>query len=198
MAVRFLLIRHGQTDWNLNKRYCGFIDVELNEEGRKQAARLGKRLRDEKVQTIYASDRKRAVETAQIVFGGAAIEIHAGLREINFGCFEGLSHAEIMERYHDVYTQWLHDPFNTVIPGGESLQDFRLRVVNAFYGIAGAYNDTTVAVVAHGGVLSMLINDVSKTNDFWGMIPGSASLTVIEFNGSQPRIQLLNDTSHLA
>lgn len=197
MAVRVFLIRHGQTDANLKKRYCGFLDAELNDEGRRQAALLGKRLAGERIQKVYASDRKRAIETAQIVFGDIEIQKKKDLREINFGCFEGLSHAEILERYADVYNQWLRDPCAAQIPGGERLGDFAQRVTDAFTDVVGENRDRNIAVVAHGGALSILINGFLKTHDFWGNIPESASLSIIEYNGGVVSITLLNDTSHL-
>jgi len=197
MATKLILIRHGQTEWNLKKRYCGFIDIPLNEQGRKQAKLLSARLKRELVDKVYCSDRKRAMQTARIVFKGVKIEEDPALREIHFGIIEGLTHDEALKRYPEVYSRWLKNPYSVTIPGGESMQGFKKRIVKALKKIIAGYKDKTVAVVCHGGAISVFITHILKTKDFWKHISGSASLSVIEYKKNNPMIQLLNDTSHL-
>ncbi len=197
MATKLLLIRHGETDWNLKKRYCGHNDISLNATGKDQARRLRQRLEKEKIHKVYSSDRKRAVETARIVFGALEIETIPQLREIHFGSFEGLTHNQIIKRHRRVYEKWLKDPFNNHIPGGEPLPDFRERIASAFNQIISHNRNKIVAVVCHGGSISILISHILKTNTFWEFMPHSTGLTVIEYANAKPMIRLLNDTSHL-
>lgn len=197
MPAQLFLIRHGQTDGNLYKRYCGCIDIGLNDQGRRQAQALAGRLKDEAIDAVYSSDRKRAVETAGIVFGGRPVGINSDLREIHFGFAEGLSHEEVLKYYREPYTQWLQDPFNARIPGGESVPDFTRRVTRALDGIAADNPGKKVAVVSHGGVLSIFLNGLCGTRDFWGKIPGSTGLTIVEYDRGEARVLLLNDTAHL-
>ncbi len=131
MPTKLILIRHGSTDWNLEKRYSGFIDIGLSDKGKKQARRLYKRLKQEKVRKVYASDRKRAIQTAKIIFNGLKIEKIPDLREMHFGCFEGLTHKEIMKKHSKIYKKWLNNPFCVAIPGGEDWNDFRKRIMNS-------------------------------------------------------------------
>ncbi len=198
MTTRILLIRHGSTDWNVSQRYCGFVDVALNKKGRTQAGRLHKRLKDETVHKVYSSDRKRAIETAGIIFKGCDIEKVPDLREMHFGIFEGLTYKQIMKKFPDTYRKWIDNPFETVIPSGESLDILKKRVTRALKKIIMRHPNQTVAVVCHGGVISAFINYILKSKEFWKRIPQSASLTILELKNRKIKIRLLDDVSHLS
>lgn len=198
MPTKLILIRHGETDLNLNKRYCGSMDIELNLEGKKQARKLCKRLKNEKIHKVYSSDSKRAMQTARIVFEGREIERDSDLRELSFGCFEGLTYEQILKRHPKIYKKWLNNPFSVVIPEGEDLRDFRKRIVGALKKIISSNPDKTIAVVSHGGAISIYITDILKsTKNFWKLIPRSASINIVEHKNNKGKIRLLNDTSHL-
>ncbi len=199
MATKLYIIRHGSTEGNAKKRYCGFLDLALNNKGKTQARRLQRRLKNEIVHEVYSSDMKRAIETAGIVFRGYDIKKVADLREMHFGIFEGLTYQEIMREFPKTYEKWIADPFNTIIPGGESLNILKKRVVRAFRKIILRHPYQTVAVVCHGGAISAFINHILKSKDFWKYIPHSASLTVLESSSNKKiKISLLNDTAHLS
>jgi len=197
MATKLILIRHGQTEWNLKKRYSGFLDVGLNKTGKLQAKRLRSVFKKEKIDKIYASDRKRAIQTARIIFKKAPIEKVAGLREVHFGVFEGLTYKEIMVRHPVIYKQWLKDPFSVRIPKGEHLNDFKKRIVTALQRIVKLNKDKTVAVFTHGGAVSIYMGHLLKSSKFWEQVPQSASVTILEFKGKNPKIKLFNGVSHL-
>lgn len=196
--TRLLLIRHGQTDWNLKKRYSGNLNVDLNQEGRKQAEKLHKRLKEEKIYKIYASDRKRAIQTAAIIFKGREAKKVAGLREVHFGIFEGLTYKELMKRHPVVYKQWLKDPYSIKIPKAETLKEFKSRIVRAIKKIVALNKNKTVAVVCHGGAISIFINHVLKSKDFWKQIPHSASISIVEYKAQKAKIKLFDDITHLS
>lgn len=198
MATKLFLIRHGSTDWNVKQRYCGFVDIALNNKGKTQARRLHRRLRNQAVHKVYSSDRKRAIQTAGIVFQGYDIEKVADLREMHFGIFEGLTYKQIMKKFPDTYKEWIGNPFETAIPSGESLAILKKRVVKAFKKIILRHPNQTVAVVCHGGAISAFINHILKSKDFWKHIPQSASLTLLELKNNRFKINLLNDISHLS
>ena len=197
MVTKILLIRHGQTDGNARKQYCGLLDLGLNQDGRLQVEKLGRRLRKDSVQKIYSSDRKRAIESARIIFKGRRVNKISGLREINFGIFEGKSHQEIRERHADIYDRWMSDPYNNLVPEGEGLMDFQDRVTRALDKIVRANLGKTTAVVCHGGTISIILSRISGSRDFWELIPGSASLNIIEYVNNKAKITLFNDISHL-
>lgn len=197
MTTRVLLIRHGETEWNRLKRYCGFIDVALNATGKQQARKLGKRLDKEPVHKVYASDRLRALETARLVFKGRRIKRLSGLREMHFGIFEGLTHKEILKKYPELYGKWLKDPYSIGIPKGESLTGFRKRIIRAVKEIVRAHQGETVALVCHGGAISALLAHLKRSKEFWGLVPKSASLSIVEFRSGKPVLVMANDTEHL-
>lgn len=197
MTTKLLLIRHGETVWNRNKRYSGYIDIDLSRKGRAQAKKLQQRLKGEQVDKIYSSDRKRAIQTAKIIFKNFPIEKIGDLREVHFGIFEGLTYDEILKRHPVAYRNWLKDPFKTAIPKGENLKDFKKRIIKAVKKIISLNKGKTVAVVCHGGSISILMNHLLKSKKFWHKIPKSASLSIVEYKNGKTRIKLFNDTSHL-
>ena len=197
MKVRLILIRHGLTKWNLEKRYAGFTDLPLSSRGLSQARRLKRRFKGKLVDKIYVSDRKRAIQTARIIFSRRRVKRVAGLREINFGILEGLTYQEILNKHPLIYSRWLKNPFTVAIPRGERLADFKKRVVNAFNSIISLHPQLTVAVVCHGGVISIFLNHLMNSKDFWKNIPKAGSVTVIEYNRQRARVVLFNDLSHI-
>lgn len=197
MKTLLILIRHGLTLWNAQKKYCGSTDIGISLKGKKQARRIKIGLKAEKVDTIYSSDRKRALQTARIIFGKAAIHKKTALREMNFGVFEGLTYHRIMQLYPEVYKKWLRNPFQAHIPNGEHLKEARKRVSKAIKSIVLANPGRTAAVVCHGGVIGVLMTCILKSNNFWRYIPDSASLTFIDFYGRKAKIRAFNSTAHL-
>jgi len=198
MPTKIILIRHGETLWNLRKRYCGFIDASLNNKGKSQAAYLRSKLKGEKVHKVYSSDRKRAIQTAKIIFKDLEIEKIPDLREMHFGVFEGLTHREITKKYPGIYKKWLDEPFSVLIPAAEDLNSFKRRVVSVFKKIILLNHNKTIAVVCHGGTIGMFICNILKTKDFWKYMPSSGSLSIVEYKDGKSKIRLLNDVSHLS
>lgn len=190
MHTRLILIRHGETAWNLEKKYLGFTDIGLNSRGIKQARKLKGRLNKEKISQVYSSDRKRAIETAKIIFKELEIEKMPDLREMHFGCFEGLTYREIMQKYPKAYKKWLTHPFAAAIPQGESLGNFKKRIVNAFKKIVSSCPQKTAAVVCHGGVIAIFLTHILKTKDFFKLIPACASLSILEYKNGKPKLRL--------
>lgn len=197
MPTRLILIRHGTTGWNLKKRYLSFTDIGLNHKGKDEAKRLSERLKREEIHKVYTSDRKRSIQTAEIIFKRVEVEKTPDLREMHFGCFEGLTYKDIMKRHPVIYKKWLKDPFSVTIPEGEGLGNFKKRVLKAFKSIISLNKEKTVAVVCHGGPISIFLNHVLKSKNFWKHIPASASLSIVEFKNGRAKIKLINDTAHL-
>lgn len=180
MVTQLVLIRHGMTEWNKKKRYCGCKNVSLNSQGRAQVERLRESLKGFKIDRVYSSDAKRALQTGRIIFNGARIIKRAALREIDFGVFEGLTHEEIMKSHADVYKKWLKNPFKNNIPGAEPLSVFKKRVQGAIRKIACLNHGRTVAVVCHGGVIGVFVSSLLKSRNFWRHVPPPASITIVE------------------
>lgn len=199
MPTRLILIRHGQTEWSCQKRYCSYTDVDLNEEGISQARRLSKRLSNEKIYRVYSSDMKRAFQFAMIALKDIPIERLPDLQEMNFGIFEGLTYQEIMNKYPDVYKKWLNNPLGIIIPEGESLNSLATRTRKALAKILSINNNETVAVFTHAGPIKVILCDILKLDlgKIWQIEQDLAGLNVIEFDKGNNKVYLLNDTLYL-
>ena len=163
--TRVFAIRHGETDWNVAARIQGQLDIGLNATGQRQARRLGLALADERLDAIYSSDLQRAWQTAQAVAmaagGACAVQAESGLRERGFGVFEGLSFAEIAQRWPDQSERWKRRDPAFGAAGGEVLHDFYQRCMTTLARLAQAHPGQTIAIVAHGGVLDCLYRAAS-------------------------------------
>lgn len=146
-----LLVRHGETDWNLERRVQGHTDRPLNETGRAQAAALVEELTDEQIDAVYSSDLARALDTAQGVAAVHGLEVQPlpGLREKNFGTWEGLTDTEIRERF----PQALVGPWGDA----ETSEELAERVLAALRAIAADHPGGRVLVVTHGGALRAVL-----------------------------------------
>ncbi len=151
-------LRHGQTAFNATQRIQGHLDVDLDDTGRWQAARLGAALAEAGLTAVHSSDLARARDTAGAVAAaaGLAVQTHEALRERHFGALEGLSYAEIEARFPDDARRWRQREPDFGPGGGESLETFSARVLAAFTRLAEAHRGQTIAIVAHGGVLDCL------------------------------------------
>jgi alpha-ribazole phosphatase len=154
-----LLVRHGETDWNRDGRWQGQTDTELNERGRGQARALAAELDGEPIAAAYASDLARAQQTAELIATprGLGVRTDPRLRELHFGGWEGLTTAEIEERYPDQVARWRADDGSHAFAGGETYVQMGERVVQALSEIAAAHPSETVLVVLHGGPMRGLL-----------------------------------------
>lgn len=156
--TRVIAVRHGETAWNVDTRIQGQLDIELNDTGLWQAARVGKALQEESIAAIYASDLARAWQTAQAIAGPHEIEVAAdpGLRERGFGLFEGRTFADIDATLPIQARLWRTRDPEFAPEGGESLLTFRDRVTQTASRLAARHPGQLVVMVAHGGVMDVL------------------------------------------
>lgn len=150
--TQFCLVRHGQTNWNIEGRYQGQSDVPLNENGRAQAKSLAKELKGQTFAAIYSSDLTRARETAEYIANGLGlpVQIEPRLREINQGEWEGVLVEDIKARYAEIWSQRTVDPASVRPPGGETVGEVAERVYVALDDIARLFPTGRVLIVSHG------------------------------------------------
>lgn len=196
MATTLYLIRHGVTEWNKKKKYCGRINVPLSNQGKRQAAKLAKRLTSVEFDKIYSSNKKRAIQTAGIVFKNKGITLVKELQEVNFGVMEGLTYRQILKKYPEDYKKWIKNPYRCCMPQAESLNVFRKRVKKAIAQIIKINRGKTIAVVCHGGAISVFITAILKNKKFWGYIPEPTSITIVEYENNKPHVELFNSIEH--
>ena len=162
--TRIIAIRHGETAWNVDTRIQGQLDIALNAKGRWQAEQLAAALQTESIHAVYASDLARAWETAQYLgqAHGLSVVKETGLRERDFGEFEGKTFAEIEQLLPEQSMRWRkRDPeFSPV--GGESLTALRLRVLAAAERLAAQHPGEQIALVGHGGVMDVLYRAATR------------------------------------
>ena len=163
-ATRILAIRHGQTAWNATGVVQGHTDIGLDALGLWQAERLASALADEEIHAIYSSDLARARHTAAPLAArhGLAPRLDAGLRERGFGEFEGLTFAQVEQRWPEQAAAWRRRDANCGAPGGELLRDFAERAAAAATRLAGAHPGQCIALVTHGGVLDVLYRQATR------------------------------------
>ena len=102
-----------------------------------------------------------------------------------------------MKKYPKIYKKWLNDPLSVIVPDGETLWDFKKRVVKTLKEIISLNRNKTIAVVCHAGSIKIFTSSILKTRDFWKEMPDSASFNIIGYKNGKAKIRLLNDTSHL-
>ena len=158
----FILIRHGETDWNRELRFQGQLDVPLNAMGLEQARRVGERLTHEFADHLIVSDLLRTQQTAapisqrRPVHAALAPQLNAGLREQGFGKLEGMSVPEIQASLPEVWARWIEFDADYTVEGGETARQFHARVMQAMSTLAQTHPDKRLVVVTHGGVLDMI------------------------------------------
>ncbi|MFC4278448.1 histidine phosphatase family protein [Achromobacter aloeverae] len=161
MTTEIWLIRHGETPWNRARRLQGWKDIPLNEEGASQAAKLARRLtRDAQTgpfEAIYSSDLQRAHDTAQAAADLLQLRVRPepGLRERCYGVLEGLAMDELEQHQPEAAAAWRSREPDRQLEGGESLRQFRDRVVTTMEDVVARHPDARVLLFAHGGVLDI-------------------------------------------
>ena len=171
--VEIVLIRHGKTEGNKEKRYIGRTDQPLSEEG---IAGIKENLgRYPSVEKVYASPMKRTRQTAELIYPGQAPELVDGLREMDMGVFEGKNHAELKNR--PSYILWVATRGKISIPGGESMKDFGKRTMDAFTQVLGDMQAEGIKrseVVAHGGTIMSIVSQLADDYYYKYMVNNGA------------------------
>ena len=176
--MRLLLVRHGQTIWNADRRAQGHADIALNETGKQQAILVGRALSSRSIGKVVSSDLIRASETAKVIAQAtnSQLEFSKSLREQNFGDWEGLDYREIGFKFRSAKVE------NHLVrpPGGESKQDVWDRLTPIVEQVKSSMFDTVI--VSHGGVTALLMTRLlGGTSDMAASFKfGNASITELE------------------
>jgi len=193
------LVRHGETEWNRQYRIQGgSSDTRLNDGGKLQAEELALRFGDSKIQAIYSSPLKRALETAQAIARCHNLEIvtEPALREIEAGGLEGVTTAELGKRYSEYLTE---DGVDKKIPGGESLAELQQRCWGFISRLPEKHKDGDIAVVSHYFVIMSTVCAALNLPlcNITRLRLSTGSISIINFNGKDARLELFNGTGSL-
>jgi broad specificity phosphatase PhoE len=195
-----ILARHGETAWNVEKIFRGRADVDLDEVGIKQAELLGKYLSDWKLEAIYSSPLKRALDTANIIARYQKVSAHIaeGLIDFDFGEWQSLSEQEVKRLYPAVLDEWHNNPHKAKMPGGESLEDVTGRAVEVVYDVLSRHQGN-VLLVSHRVVIKVLICYLLGLDNshFWNINQDVCGITIFNYADGRFVLTRHNDTSHL-
>jgi phosphoserine phosphatase len=199
--TKIILVRHGRTLWNREEIFRGTEDVPLDDYGRREAASVREVLRSTGIHAAYSSPLSRARETAEIILQPHGIQVrsHAGLADLHFGDWQGLSHQEVKARYPGLYTQWKRAPHSVVFPNGQSLDSVRDRALQVTREAVEKHKGQAVLLVAHRVVNKVLICALLGLDNshFWQIAQDPAAVNVLEHSEGTWVCRLLNDTCHL-
>jgi alpha-ribazole phosphatase len=195
-ATRLLLVRHVETDSALRGHCYGRLDVPLSAEGRRQAGALAAALADVPLTAVYSSPLARARDTAAPIAAGRGLEpaVDEALAEMDFGELEGLSYDEIRAARPDVFRAWMETPTSVRFPRGESFADLRERVLAAVGGLRERHHGEAVAVVAHGGVVRVVLADALGLADgaVFRLDQAYGGVSVVDWLPGAPVVRVVN------
>jgi len=195
------LVRHGQTAWNKEEIFRGRTDVPLNEIGMREAELAGEYLKDKEIHVIYSSPLSRAWQTAQKIAQFHSLEVQPleGIIDMSFGNWEGQSHRDIQKNDKETYRQWVETPHLVRLPGGESLDDVRMRAMAALDEVIQKHPGKSLVLVTHRVVNKVLICGILGLDNshFWQIAQDTTAINLIQHRNGKYILSLMNETCHL-
>lgn len=203
MSLTLYLLRHGQTQCSRDNAFCGSVDAELTTDGIEMAQAFAVAYQSLDWQNIYASPMQRTIATAKPIAEklGIELELREGLKEINYGKWEGKTVATVSSEYHDDYIRWTADPAWYPPTGGELAVAIASRAILVIEEIKQRYSDGNILIVSHKATIriilcSLLGIDVGRFRFRLGCPVGSVSK--VEFGAHGPLLHSLSDRTHLS
>jgi alpha-ribazole phosphatase len=199
--TKVILVRHGQTLWNLEMKYQGHCDVALTEKGIKQAELAAISLAAEPISAIYASDLCRALATAECIAKKHNVQVTAipELREINFGQWEGLTYDKINNQWSEIMAKLFTHPDEIQIPDGETFREVKERATAALAKLVAQHPNETIVVVSHGGTIRTILCAILNIhlNYLWKIKQDNTAINILEYYDNEVMVSLVNGTHHL-
>lgn len=201
--TRFILIRHGQTVWHSGgvERAEGRAEVDLDEVGISQARATAARLIPWDISAVYSSPLKRAFSTATILAArkGLAVQSEPGLIDIDYGKWQGMTHAEAKADNPKIYDLWLKRPHEVSFPGGEGLDEVRRRAVSVVETLGPKHDGQTVVLVAHKVIIKVLLCHFLGLGNthFWRFQQEFCALNIVEVDRGSATLHVVNDACHI-
>ena len=198
-SKQILLLRHGETDWNVQMRFQGRKDIPLNAKGEAQAHTVSRRIREWGPEALWVSPQARALKTAQIAVSFPPERFHVveELCEVGFGVWEGKSAPDLGGEYSSLYLQWKKSPFSVIPEKGESAAEIMERAARVLRMLADA-RETKCLVVAHGGILRAIVAQVLNISfeSAWKLEFSNCSLSGLRLKDMGYSVAFLNDVIH--
>ncbi len=202
MSTHFILVRHGQTEWNRVERFRGHADIPLNEQGKEQADKVAAFLANAKIDAVYASPLQRTLQTAQPLAQTHQLQVQASpdLIDMDVGALEGLTIEEARQSFPEVMDKWVSAPGHVKFPKGEAMRSVRTRIEKLLGELLAAHPDQTVALVTHRilcHVTLCLVLDLDLDR-LWRFRQDNACINRFESREQGYILTLLNETKHLS
>jgi broad specificity phosphatase PhoE len=202
LGINLFLVRHGQTEWNLEGRYQGITNTKLTQEGKKQVKLAAKYLSRVNFSGFYSSPIGRTIETAEAFKKvlNRDYQIKENLKEMNFGKWEGLKFDDIISRYSMDFNNWIKNPFDNPPTGGESFNDIIERGSREIDNILNENeDDSNVLLITHGGfIVAMLVHWLKIPPERWSsIIQSHGAINTVVIDKGIPYISQINFTGHL-
>lgn len=201
MALRLLVLRHGGTSWSRERRFTGWRDVPLTEEGRRRAEAAARALADLPVSAVCASPLERARTSAEAIAKPHRLEVivDPAFREMGFGDWEGLTREEAAARFPAELETWVRTPERVVPPGGEPLAAVAERVAAGIDALRAAHDGGTVVLVTHAIVVRLIVLRALGLGPdrLWSIDASPAGLSEIEYRDDWVSVHRMNTQAHL-
>ena len=187
MKTTVIMVRHGETQLNVECKFLGTLNAPLNERGRIQAGYAREALKNRHIDRIYSSPYKRALQTAEIIDEGRDIPvtIEPELREINCGRWEGKDGHEVEKLWPGEIEKWGTKPSEVRIEDGDTFEEVWDRIYRAFWKIADANKGKTILITSHMVCLQLLLIRLKggAVDDMWNVVPlANAALNIVEID----------------
>ena len=200
--MRLILIRHGKTATDNPEKCHGFTDIDLSDEGYRQAEKLAEYFKSEKIEAIYSSSLKRGIATAEIIAIRHGLKVISvpELNEVNFGQIEGITFEQACGLFPEVTELWRCGSTKVCFPLGEKFLDFAARVNSFADRLKNHREEDVIVVVGHGGPFKVLVCNLLglPLDHYWQFRFGMASVSVIDIYSTGAILEKLSDTSHMA
>ncbi len=187
--AKLILVRHGQTDWDVQRRFQGTLDIPLNHEGQKEAQELSEKLNGTNISAVYAGTKACALSTAREIAAPRNIKVRKleELNELNYGMWQGLRVEDVKKRYKKHYGAWKTEPISARPPKGESLTEAYDRAVSALHKILDKNKDENVCIVSHDIICSLIKCHLKcvDPNGMWDFIPRKIEMESFEINRNE-------------
>ncbi|MDO8490603.1 MAG: histidine phosphatase family protein [Dehalococcoidia bacterium] len=183
--TQFILVRHGQTEWNRVERFRGRADIELNQTGLEQARAAAERLARSGASAVYSSPLKRALVTARTIAEplGLSARSEPALLDMDYGEWQGLT-IEDVARQDALYATWITSPHLVKFPGGEGLEELRSRVMRCLDSLVQTHRDQTVILVSHQVVCKTVVCALLGLDNshFWQVTQDVCAVNMFEMS----------------
>jgi len=202
LKTRLIFVRHAEALGNKIRRFHGWTDSGLTEKGHLQAERVAQRLKDVDIDVLYSSSLQRAVQTAGYIAKtrGLPVKTSENLKEINGGDWEDVAWSELAQRWPDEYEAWENQPHRVKMPNGESMEEFRARLLDEVMGIIEKHEGKNICIVTHGTAIRALVCHFRNCtleemiNIHWC---DNTAITVIDHENGVFTVVTEGDSSHL-